>query len=152
MDVLRQSEPISEETQANYYQKQVWPSMSEKYPKDILLRFLKDDELIGYGGLVHISWENKRAEVSFLLDPVLAADLDAYARCYTNFLSLLKNLAFSDLQLKRLFTETYATRKHHISVLELNGFRVEGVMKNHNYINGKPVDSVIHGFLQSYGE
>ena len=152
MDVLRQSKSISEEEQIKYYQNVIWPSMNEPNPKTILLRYLLDEKLIGYGGLVNIAWEHRRAEVSFLLNPSLAAEMDTYANCYSNFLSLLKELSFEDLGFKRLFTETYAIRKHHISILESNGFRVEGVLKNHIYIDDDPVDSIIHGFLPSYNE
>jgi len=152
MDVLRQSTPISVEEQTKYYQTVIWPSMNEPNPKNILLRYLMDEKLIGYGGLVNIAWGHQRAEVSFLLNPSLAAEMDTYANCYSNFLSLLKELSFEDLGFKRLFTETYAIRKHHISILESNGFRVEGVLKNHIHIDGDPVDSIIHGFLSSYNE
>lgn len=150
LEILRQSKAISMEEQKHYFQNVIWPSMREPNPSNILLRFLLDGKLIGYGGLVHIEWEHKRAEVSFLLNTSLAADKVTYAECYSNFLSLLKELAFMDLGFKRLFTETFAIRKHHISILESNGFRVEGVMKNHVYIDGKPIDSIIHGFLASY--
>jgi RimJ/RimL family protein N-acetyltransferase len=152
MDVLRQTKPISVEEQSNYFQHVIWPSLTDPNPGNILFRYLKDEKLIGYGGLVHITWKHKRAEVSFLLDPSLAADKDTYANCYSNFLSLLKELSFEDLGFKRLFTETFAIRKHHISILESNGFRVEGVLKNHVYMDEKPVDSIIHGFLSSYNE
>lgn len=152
LEVLRQPKPISVEEQKNYFQTVIWPSLTEPKPSNILVRYLMNEKLIGYGGLVHIEWEHMRAEVSFLLDPSLASDSETYTECYSNFLNLLKELAFDDLGLKRLFTETYAFRKHHISILEANGFRVEGVLKNHVYIDGKPVDSIIQGFLRSCNE
>ena len=37
-------------------------------PYQILFSFLKNNEFIGYGGLVHINWEEKKAEISFLLN------------------------------------------------------------------------------------
>jgi len=149
MDVLRQSAPISPEQQAAYYAAHIWPSMTLDRPQNILLTFLEGARAIGYGGLVHIAWEHRRAEVSFLLDPAFTTPPGTYARYFSVFLDLLRELAFDDLGLHRLFTETYALRTHHISVLEANGFRPEGVLKHHVMIEGRPVDSLIHGCLAS---
>ena len=68
MDILRQDKPISYEDQEIYYLKSLVPNFSEKHPENILLSFLEDNKLIGYGGLVHINWETNSAEVSFLLE------------------------------------------------------------------------------------
>ena len=106
--------------------------------------------MIGYGGLVHIAWEHRRAEISFLLDPARVAAPGSYAVDYANFLSLIKEIAFECLGLHRLFTETYATRTHHISVLEDSEFRHEGVLRDHVIIEGRPVDSLLHGCLKSH--
>lgn len=149
MDVLRQSAPISPAQQEAYYAAHIWPAMALDCPQNILLTFLEDERAIGYGGLVHIAWEHRRAEVSFLLDPVLISAPETYARYFSVFLDLIKELAFDDLGLHRLFTETYALRTHHISVLEANGFRAEGLLKHHVVIDGSPVDSLIHGCLAS---
>lgn len=147
MDVLRQSAPISAEEQAAYYAAQVWPEMARSQPRNILLAYLEGERLLGYGGLVHIAWEHRRAEVSFLLDPELAKIGETYGRYFTAFLRLIQSVGFDDLRLHRIFTETYATRAHHIAILESTGFRREGTMKDHVRIHGEPVDSLIHGCL-----
>ena len=151
LDVLRQSKPITPKEQEAYYKRIVWPSMSCPYPENILLRYMKDGELIGYGGLVHIAWEHRRAEISFLLNPLLS-DMKSkkYNNCSSTFLMLLKDIAFDDLNFERLYAETYAFRDYLISVLELNGFKREGVLKHHVLINNRPFDSIIHGCLKSY--
>ena len=46
----------------------IWPDMPSLQPKNLLLAYMEDDNLIGYGGLVHIAWEHLRAEVSFYND------------------------------------------------------------------------------------
>ena len=150
MDVLRQSSEITPAQQERYYETHVWPQKSVLEPPNILLSYQDNGVAIGYGGLVHISWENRRAEVSFLLDPEIAQRQDDYARYFLAFLKLVRELALKDLQFERIFTETYATRVHHIGVLELAGFRREGVMKHHVMIDGEFVDSIIHGYLSSY--
>lgn len=145
MGILRQSTMITFEEQKIYYEKHIWPDMPSLQPKNLLLAYMEDDNLIGYGGLVHIAWEHLRAEVSFLLEPALANSKDKYARYFSVFLQLLKELAFKDIGLEKLFTETYAAREHHISILEATGFNREGLLKNHVIIDGCSVDSILHG-------
>lgn len=148
MDVLRQMSLITEVQQDHYYSECIWPQMELDEPNTILFGFFYKNRHIGYGGLVHISWHHRRAEISFLLDSSRMEDQKLYAADFTSFLTMLKEAAFDDLGLDRFFTETYATRKHHISVLEASGLRREGVMRRHVIIDGQPTDSLIHGYLR----
>lgn len=148
LDILRQAAPITPEQQEAYFASQIWPALGAPRPANILLSFHEGEQLIGYGGLVHIAWEHLRAEVSFLLDPQAATPAEAYARRFTAFLGLMKKLAFDQLSFERLFTETYALRTDHIAVLEAVGFRREGVLRRHVRINGRSVDSLMHGCLK----
>lgn len=150
MSVLRQSEVITPDQQREYYDTYVWPEMDVPRPRNILLIYLENEVAIGYGALVHIAWEHRRAEVSFLLNPLLAGRKGDYTRYFAPFLKLMKTLAFEDLGLERIFTETYATRTHHIAVLEAAGFRREGTLRHHVIIDGQPVDSIVHGCISSY--
>ena len=147
MDVLRQREPISPEQQRRYFDTQIWPTLQLPQPPQVLLSFSHRGEPVGYGGLVHIAWAHRRAEVSFLLAPSRTASPAGYAADFGAFLTLLKQLAFGPLGLQRLWTETYATRGHHIGVLEANGFEPEGRMRHHVLLDGRPVDSLLHGCL-----
>lgn len=147
LDVLRQPAPITPAEQEAYFAARIWPSLQKARPAEILLSFHEGDRRIGYGGLVHIAWEHARAEISFLLDP--GEPSAAYAGRFTAFLALMKTIAFNDLGLTRLFTETYALRTDHIAVLEAAGFRREGMLRDHVQIGGRAVDSLIHGCLKS---
>lgn len=149
MDVLRQASPIEPAQQNEYYTRHIWPTLSQSRPANILMGLLFEEQLIGYGGLVHIGWEHRRAEVSFLLNPARLADVDLYAQDFSEFLGLIQELAFLDLKLHRLYTETYDIRSHHIAVLEANGFVREGVLRDHIRIDMRPVNSIIHGLLNS---
>jgi RimJ/RimL family protein N-acetyltransferase len=151
IDVLRQSEPITPEQQEAYFATHIWPQFDSPQPDTILVSYREGDRLIGYGGLVHVAWAHQRAEVSFLLDPVHIRDDKTVARYFGAFLGLMKGLAFADLGLNRLCTETYAIRPHYIAMLEENGFRHEGVLRQHVWIDGQPVDSVLHGCLAGDG-
>jgi len=148
IDVLRQSHPISPEEQVAYYAARIWPLLESPEPSDVLVAFLESDRLVGYGGLVHISWPNRRAEVSFLMDPDVVTDRDeAYPRYFAAYLGLIEELAFRDLGLHRLYAETWDVRPLHIATLESCRFVLEGRLIDHVFINGRPTDAVIHGLI-----
>lgn len=151
MDVLRQSAVITPEAQQTYFETVIWPDYESAQPKQLLVSIFRDHRHIGYGGLVHISWPDLRGEVSFLLNPDLTSDASTYDSIFSGYLELIKILAFNDLGLKRLYTETYAHRTAHIGILERSGFHSEGRLRGHVRIDGLPVDSLIHG-LTTYDE
>jgi RimJ/RimL family protein N-acetyltransferase len=147
MEVLRQSAVISVKEQRSYYEEHIWPDMASSRPRRILLAIDVGGCLVGYGGLVHIDWEDRRAELSFLLEPRLEKNPPGRAVLFSRFLRLVQVLAFADLGLSRLWTETYAHRGEHISTLQASGFQLEGCLREHVIINGKPTDSLLHGLL-----
>jgi RimJ/RimL family protein N-acetyltransferase len=147
LDVLRQSAPISRADQIAYYARSIWPDKSVCRPRNLLLTYLLEDRPIGYGGLVHLNWEHRRGELSFLLDPEIETDLDRRTRLWSAFIALIKEFAFVDIGLNRISTETYAFRARHIETLEDGGFKPEGRLREQVWIDGEPVDSLVHGCL-----
>lgn len=147
MEVLRQNKLITSQEQVEYFDKAVWPTLAESQPKQILVSFLYREELIGYGGLTNIDWPSKRAEISFLLDPHHAENRELYRQDFLHFLTLLSKLTFEDLELQRLFTETYAFRELHIKILEEFGMQREGVLRQHVNKGGSFYDTILHGLL-----
>lgn len=149
IDVLRQKTLLTPEMQVKYYEENVWNTFDMDYPPQILFSYLRGEECIGYGGLVHISWEDKRAEVSFILDKNLISDENIYCQLFSTFLTILKKIAFEELDFNRIYVETYDIRAVHIACLEKNGFRLEGRMRENIRIKDKFYDSLIHGILKS---
>lgn len=147
LEVLRGKAPLTPADQDAYWRNVIEPSFSEDEPRQILLTYLHQGEPIGYGGLVHIAWEDRRAEVSFLVSPERAAEPTVYTRDSSTWLRLLRRVAFEMLGLQRLFTETYDLRPHHVALLEAGGFEPEGRLRRHVVIRGRPVDSLFHGCL-----
>lgn len=147
IDVLRQAQEISKEEQINYFNTVISPNLNKPHPEMILFSFFKDAEWIGYGGLVHIDWVNKHAEVSFLVETERANNVKTYKEDFTDFLKLLCSKAFATLNLHRLYTETFDFRAEHIQVLEQCGFKEEGVLREHLLLNGTPHHSIMHGLL-----
>ena len=68
---LRQKKKLNKNSQEKYFKDTVNNLFKENYPSQILFSFLKNDVLVGYGGLVHINWVDKNAEVSFLINTEL---------------------------------------------------------------------------------
>lgn len=147
LDILRQKTPISPAQQLLYFEEVIRPTFTQEYPPQVLFSLLLSDTCIGYGGLTHLDWEARHAEVSFLLDPFYVSDAALYRRTFGHYLSLLFQAAFSDLHLHRLYTDTYAFREDHIATLEAAGFQREGRMRDHIFKREKWEDSLIHGLL-----
>jgi RimJ/RimL family protein N-acetyltransferase len=145
-DILRQKKIISKLEQQNYFKKNIFNDMGRK-PKNILFAIFYDEIFIGYGGLVHISWGDMRAEISFLLDPKISHAKKKYEIIFSNYLYLIKSIAFESLALNKIFTETFKFRTRHINILEKNKFVKEGELSQHNRINNNFINSVIHGCL-----
>ena len=144
IDILRQHKFITEEEQELYFTTKVFPLFEENFPAQILFNCYHDDIFIGYGGIVHISYENKTGEISFLLDPLIQDKL-FYEKIFITFLDLMTNVAFEELSLNKLFTETYSTRIDHVPLLEKAGYRLEGIRRSHIVLNNQFADIYLHG-------
>ena len=149
MAVLRQSGQISRDAQVKYFNTHVWPEKNNAKPRQILVAIEKADILIGYGGLVYIDWIARKAEISFLLDSEIERQSDKYSRFFFTFLKLIQVLAFEDLRLNRLFTETFSNRIRHIDTLEAAGMKHEGTLREHVIVGGQKRDSLVHAIISS---
>jgi RimJ/RimL family protein N-acetyltransferase len=145
MDVLRQCEPLTESEQEDYFNKEVRLSMLSESPDQILLGMEEGNHLVAYGGLVNISWINRRAELSFLAATQLQSD--KYENYFSVFVNFVFDQAHNELGIHRIFTETYAFRRDHISLIERFGFKLEGRLVDHNYGLDGFFDSIVHGVI-----
>ena len=71
IDILRQKQPLTKERQEQYFAITVANLFTQEKPEQLLFSFLENGVLIGYGGLVHIDWESKNAEIYFLMSVTL---------------------------------------------------------------------------------
>ena len=146
IDVLRQRAPLTPADQDAYYRDIVAPQFDQLEPAQVLVAVDLDGELIGYGGVVHLAWGDRRGEVSFLTrtdrldDSTFAADWRAY-------LAMLVPAARGQLGLHKLTAEAYAMRTRLFPLLEDAGFVQEGLLRAHHDVDGEWVDSVVHGLL-----
>ena len=86
-----------------------------KNPDQILFSYLSENECIGYGGLVHINWNKKYAEISFIMKTKL--ERKKFYFHWKNFLSMIEKVGFDELNFKKLNTYAYDLRSF------IHGFR-----------------------------
>jgi RimJ/RimL family protein N-acetyltransferase len=139
---LRQAKPLTIKDQEDYFENVVSKLFEAEKPNQLLFSFLKNDEFVGYGGLVHINWIDKNAEISFIMKTELEKENFEYF--WKNYLSLLDKLAFQELNLHKIFTYAFDLRPHLYPVLESCGFKEEARLKEHCLFGGKFSDVVYH--------
>jgi len=125
---LRQIQLLTVEDQENYFSNVVSKLFDEDHPNQILFSFLENDICIGYGGLVHINWTDKNAEISFIMDTKL--EKDSFEKIWLIYLDLIERVAFNDLKLIEIYTYAFDLRPNLFKVLETSGFRLENNLKN----------------------
>jgi len=150
ISILRQNKFLTSYQQMKYYRTFIIPNFYKRKPEMILFSYLFKKKCIGYGGLVHIDWINKKVELSFLLEPSRLLDEKQYEIEFSIFIKFMKKITFEKLKFNKIYTETFdlSERKKHIEVLEKNGFKFEGRLRQNVYKNGKYIDSLTHGYLK----
>lgn len=139
---LRQATPLTEINQEIYFKNVVAKLFEQEHPNQILFSYLKNGECIGYGGLVHINWIDKNAEISFIMNTKL--EKNEFHFHWKTYLNLLEKVAFKELKLHKIFTYAFDVRPHLYEAFENSGFIKEAILKEHCLFNGKFKDVVIH--------
>lgn len=145
---LRQTEPLTAEQQDRYFQDIVAPLFRNERPPQLLFSLLKNNECIGYGGLVHINWRDRHAEVSFIMKTSLEKEHFEYL--WSIFLQLLQPIAFEGLGLHKLFTYAYDLRSRLYIALDEAGFRQEARLEDHCFFEGQYIPVLIHGKVDKH--
>ena len=145
---LRQARPLTEEDQQYYFDSVVAKLFGQSMPDQVLFSFLENGRCVGYGGLVHINWIDRNAEISFLMDTRL--EEGHFAEYWSIYLSMLKELSFDDLGLHKIYTYAFDLRPHLYTVLEANGFVREAILKDHCLFEGLYKDVVIHSYINDH--
>jgi RimJ/RimL family protein N-acetyltransferase len=143
---LRQAEPLTSESQDNYFNNIVSKLFEEEKPKQILFSYLKNDILIGYGGLVHINWIDNNSEISFVMNTEL--EEKKFEIHWSSFLNLLEKIAFESLEIHKLSTFAFDLRPHLYNTFETNGYYKEAVLKEHCLFENRYISVVIHSKIK----
>ena len=139
---LRQDKPLTEKSQEDYFNRIVARLFDQEKPNQILFSYIKNDKCIGYGGLVHINWNERTAEVSFIMETLL--EENEFELHWSTYLYLLKKIAFEELKLKSLHTYAYDLRPFLYPILEKNNFKLKEHLKDEIEIDGEKKDIFIH--------
>jgi RimJ/RimL family protein N-acetyltransferase len=145
---LRQEKPLTTESQDLYFKDVVSKQFNQKYPNQILFSYLNGIKCIGYGGLVHINWEDKNAEVSFIMNTELEST--EFKKHWNIFLTMINKVAVNDLCLIKTYTYAFDLRPRLYSTLEDAGYILEAKLKKHKKIDDKFIDILIHSKINEY--
>ncbi len=132
--------PASLERLKNYIDK--YNNSSEGILLGIFLK--KSKKHIGNITLHQIDWRNRHAEIGIFIGNKKARG-KGHA---TQAISLMVEHAFSKLNLRKLYTGMIKGNEASKKVFEKVGFKVEGVLREHFYLNGKYYDSYRCGLLR----
>lgn len=139
---LRQQKPIAADDQEVYFANVIAKLFDQDHPEQILFSYLKDDLCIGYGGLVHINWIDKNAEISFIMDTSLEKKYFFFH--WQIYLGLIEKVAFEELGFHKIFTYAFDLRPKLYDVLEESGYVNEARLQDHCFFEGKYIDVIIH--------
>lgn len=144
---LRQAKPLTIEDQDNYFNSVVNALFNQENPSQLLFSLFEKNEFIGYGGLVHINWIDKNAEISFVMKTAL--EKENFSKYWSNYLKLIEQVAFNDLNFHKIFTYAFDLRPHLYDVLESCQFKEEARLKEHCFFEGNFLDVVYHSKINT---
>ena len=139
---LRQSKILTKDDQTKYFKNIIDELFVVDNPTQLLFSFLYNGNCIGYGGLVHIDWKKQNAEISFIMDTDL--EIFFFKKYWVKFLSLIEQVAFNDLNFKKIFIYAYDVRKHLYPILIENNYTLTERIKNNYKFNNKGLDALIY--------
>jgi RimJ/RimL family protein N-acetyltransferase len=144
---LRQEKLLTAEEQDAYFETTIANLFEQAKPKQLLFSLLKEGKCIGYGGLVHINWLDKNAEISFIMDTSL--EESSFSSIWSVYLEMIENLGFSQLKMHKLFVYAFDLRPNLYKVLLDNKYFLEARLKEHCLYNDRYIDVVIHSKINN---
>ncbi|WP_404478244.1 GNAT family N-acetyltransferase [Sphingobacterium sp. ML3W] len=144
---LRQNKVLTEKDQEQYFDTVVRQLFEQDFPNQILFSYLENGICIGYGGLVHINWIDKNAEISFIIKTEL--EETSFEFHWEKYLSILSQIAFRGLSLHKIYTYAFDLRPRLYVALKRAGFDHEATLKDHCFFEGKYIDVLYHAKLNT---
>ena len=144
---LRQDKPLTEKSQEDYFNGSVARLFDQEKPNQILFSYLMNGRCIGYGGLVHINWIDKNAEISFIMKTDL--EEDHFHFHWSTYLKMIESLAFEELSFHKLYVYAFDLRPHLYKVLLDSNYFRDAILKDHCCFDNQFIDVVIHSKLNS---
>lgn len=142
---LRQSKLLDMVSQDKYFENVISKLFEIENPNQILFSYLENEYCIGYGGLVHINWVDKNAEISFIMNTNL--ENQYFHKHWKIYLLLIEELAFKILHFHKIFVYAFDLRVKLYEVLEDASYYKEATLKEHTFFNNKFIDVIIYSKL-----
>ncbi len=127
--------PLRKDDEAKWYES-LNPSSTNSY--SFAIERLADGEYIGGCGINEVDWKNSHALVGIFLGKQFCNN--GYS---TDAMRVLVNFIFSEMNLHKVSLLTYGFNKRAIRSYEKVGFKVEGVLKENIYREGRYHDEII---------
>lgn len=142
---LRQQQKLTIKDQDKYFSNVVQKLFNENRPDQILFSFLKKGVCVGYGGLVHINWADKNAEISF----VIKTDLEEkyFETFWKLYLNLIEQVSIEELNLHKLYVYAFDVRPNLYLILEKVNYFLDAKLDEHCFIDGQFIDVIIYSKL-----
>lgn len=141
---FREYRELSMAQQEKWYEEKV---MRDSSTMMFGIRRLNDNSLLGCCGFVYISWVYRHADISLYIgwnDSYI--DNRGYAE---ESVRLLLDYGFKELGLNKIWTEIYIFDKKKKRLYDKFGFKVDGVLRQNCFHDGKFWDSYILSILAS---
>lgn len=119
-------------------------SMMEGKMKGFVIAHKDTEEYIGQLDLIKIDWINRVATIGIVI-----GTKENLGKGYgTEAIKLLQKYSFNKLNLNKLELDVRAFNERAIKCYEKSGFKVEGVIRENYFENGKYTDTVKMGILR----
>jgi RimJ/RimL family protein N-acetyltransferase len=128
-------------------QEQAWLEMLGKDEHHVVMGIARqsDDELIGATGLHRIDSRTRNTELGLSL-----GDRSTWGQGFgTEATRMMLDYGFGTLNLHRIWLLVYASNASAIRVYEKAGFRKEGLLREHYFMEGQYEDGVLMAILRS---
>lgn len=145
---LRQSQKLTREKQDKYFEEVISELFDQDKPDQILFSYLENENCIGYGGLVHINWIDRNAEISFIMATEL--EKECFQFHWQKYLGLIEQAAFKTLGLHKIYTYAFDLRPQLYQAVEGLNYNREAILRRHTHFGGKYIDIVIHSKFSPY--
>ena len=139
---LRQDKPLTIETQENYFNNVISELFEQDKPNQILFSYMENEVCIGYGGMVHINWIDKNAEISFIMNTHLEKEF--FHNHWNLFLNLIEKVAFAELNFHKIFVYAFDLRRHLYIALKNSGYIEDARLTEHCLIKDNFTDVLIY--------
>jgi RimJ/RimL family protein N-acetyltransferase len=143
---LRQNKPLAKEDQDAYFENVVAKLFDQEKPQQILFSLLRSGECIGYGGLVHINWIDRHAEISFIMNTSL--EKEEFHSIWGTYLNMIEEIGFLEIGLHKLFVYAFDLRPHLYEMLQENKYFLDARLQEHCLYNGKFIDVIIYSKIK----